>query len=210
MTGRHHLIVLVAAGAAIVAACGGPREPASRPAPDAAAAPPAASSAHPPMGRAEAPAEIAWTVPPSWSEVAPASAMRRAQYRVPAAAGDAEDGECVVFYFGAGQGGDVRGNVERWAGQFSTPEGGPVRAQVTEIETGGLAVTRVELAGTYHPTAMGMGGSAGEPKPGTMFLGAIVPGAAANWFIRCAGPERTITENRAAFDALIASLRPAS
>jgi hypothetical protein len=42
-----------------------------------------------------------------------------------------------------------------------------------------------------------------------MLLGAIVPGAEANWFIRCAGPERTITAHRGRFDAFLASIRPA-
>jgi hypothetical protein len=134
--------------------------------------------------------------------------MRRAQYRIPAA-GDAEGGECAVFYFGAGQGGDVQGNIERWAGQFTTADGGPAQAKVTEVETGGLKVTRVELAGTYHPTAMGTGGGSASPRPGSLFLGAIVPGAEANWFIRCSGPEKTMNANRAAFDSLVASLRRA-
>ena len=40
-----------------------------------------------------------------------------------------------------------------------------------------------------------------------MLLGAIVPGADANWFFRCTGPEKTIAANRAAFDGFIASVK---
>jgi hypothetical protein len=46
--------------------------------------------------------------------------MRRAQYKVPGPAGA---GECVVFYFGPGQGGDAQSNAERWASQFTQPGG---------------------------------------------------------------------------------------
>ena len=46
--------------------------------------------------------------------------MRHAQYRVPGGNGD---GECIVFYFGPGEGGDPMSNARRWAGQFDQPDG---------------------------------------------------------------------------------------
>ena len=201
---RRHRPIPILAALMLSAACGGSPPPAP-PAQESRGAP---ASAHPPMGGEPAPAELAWTMPAGWIEETPSSSMRRAQYRIPAA-GDAEGGECAVFYFGAGQGGDVQGNVERWTGQFTTPDGAPAQGKVTEIRTGDLAITRVEVAGTYHPTAMGMGGGSAEPRPGSVLLGAIVPGAEANWFIRCSGPEKTMQANRTAFDSLVASLRRA-
>ena len=44
--------------------------------------------------------------------------MRTANYTIPAAAGDARDGEMAVYYFGPGQGGGCEANVRRWLGQF--------------------------------------------------------------------------------------------
>jgi hypothetical protein len=132
--------------------------------------------------------------------------MRRAQYRVPAAAGDTDDGECVIFYFGAGQGGDIRSNVDRWASQF-TGWTEQTKPQSTQVKVGAVTVTRVEARGTYTPSPMMMGGGATPPpKPGYMLLGAIVPGADANWFLKCTGPEKTMGANRASVNSMIGSI----
>ena len=151
--------------------------------------------------------QITWSAPAGWKVETPKSSMRRAQYRLPASAGGSEDGECVVFYFGPGQGGDVRSNIDRWAAQFSGPDGSAPTPTVSEVRAGGRTVTRVEVSGTYHPSAMMMaGGPTPAPKPGFLLLGAIVPGGDANWFFKCTGPQKTMGDNREAFDALIASI----
>jgi len=151
--------------------------------------------------------ELQWDIPDGWQMEAPSSPMRMAQYRVPAASGESEGGECVVFYFGPGQGGDAQSNVARWTAQFSTPDGGQVANRVGEQRFGSRLVTRVEAVGTYHPTSMSFGGEPPPPRPGHMLLGAVVPGGDANWFFRCTGPEKTMQANRAAFDSLLASVR---
>jgi len=149
---------------------------------------------------------LSWTAPEGWQIETPSSSMRRAQYRIPASPGDPEDAECGVFYFGVGQGGDVQGNVERWASQFKGPEGAEAVPKVTEVRVGGLAVTEVELKGTYTPSQMGSPLESGGPKPGYMLLGAIVPGSGANWFFKCTGPEKTMEANRQRFGLMIASV----
>jgi hypothetical protein len=160
-----------------------------------------------PVGGPSPHGELRWDAPGGWTAERPASQMRMAQYRVPAAAGDGEPGECVVFYFGPGQGGDASSNVARWASQFSAPKGGPAESRVTEQKVGERLVTRIEVAGTYQPTSMAFGGDQPPPRPGYMLLGAIVPGGDANWFFRCTGPEKTMQANRQAFDGLVASIR---
>jgi hypothetical protein len=130
--------------------------------------------------------------------------MRRAQYRIPGPAGP---GECVVFYFGPGQGGDAKSNAARWASQFRRPDGNPVgdgyRTQETKV--GELAVVMVEVTGTY---VGGMGGGPGGPeRPKYMLLGAIADGPDAKWFFRATGPQATLEAQRAAFDRMIRSLR---
>ena len=58
-------------------------------------------------------AGIEWTAPAGWAAKGE-SPMRAASYTIPPAAGDSEGGECVVYYFGAGQGGGVEANIKRW------------------------------------------------------------------------------------------------
>jgi hypothetical protein len=164
--------------------------------------------AHEPIAGGPSPhGGLQWAKPDGWMEERPGSPMRMAQYRVPAAPGDSETGECVVFYFGPGQGGDAASNAARWASQFIKPGGGPADSRVSDQKLGARLVTRVEVSGTYQPTATSFGGEAPPPRPGYMLLGAIVPGGDANWFFRCAGPEKTMQANRAAFDGLVASIR---
>jgi hypothetical protein len=171
-----------------------------------AAPPPEAASA---MGFTEAPqaaadGEVAWKAPAGWVSEPPANAMRRAQYRIPGEGGDAE---CVVFYFGPGQGGDPRANAERWASQFVTAEGQPAAAALStrEGKAGGMKVLFVETRGTYLQGAMAA--TPVERKAGYALLGAVVEGPDANWFFKLTGPERTVQAQRGAFESLIDSLR---
>jgi hypothetical protein len=194
---------------------------AAAPAPEAQGMPggaPSLASSHTPIagmpgapGAAAAPAasphgELHWDVPKPWTQEPPANSMRMAQYRVPKTQGDAEDGECVVFYFGPRQGGDAQSNVARWASMFSKADGSPAESKVSEQNVGGRLITRVTAEGTYQPTSMSFGGSPPPPRPGYRLLGAIVPGGDANWFFRCTGPAKTIGANEGAFDSLLKSV----
>jgi len=148
---------------------------------------------------------LGWTVPEGWIAQPPANEMRRAQYLVPGEAGDAE---CVVFYFGAGRGGEPMRNAERWAAQFIQPDGtDPVEAMRTEtIQVGGTPVLLVETSGTYGVDPMA--GGTGRPMAQYMLLGAIAEGPDANWFFKFTGPEETVQANASAFHEMIRSLEP--
>jgi hypothetical protein len=150
---------------------------------------------------------LVWTVPATWVAETPASAMRRAQYRLP---GDAGAAECIVFYFGPGQGGDPQSNAERWGAQFADASGKPVAAKTSAEKVGGIDVLRVEAKGTYVGAMMMGGGAQPAPKAGYMLLGAVASGPDSNWFFKLTGPEKTVEDHRAAFGSLIASLRPGS
>jgi hypothetical protein len=160
---------------------------------------PAPSTGHGPSGEG-----FTWTTPGGWMSEAPATQMRRAQYRIPGAAGP---GECAVFYFGPGQGGDAQSNATRWASQFRRPDGSPVgdAYKTREIKVGDIPVTMVEVTGTY---VGGMGSTPGGPdRPDEMLLGAIAKGPDANWFFRAIGPRATMEAQRAAFEGMIRSLK---
>jgi len=51
-------------------------------------------------------------------------------YTIPPTAGDTASAECVVYFFGAGQGGSVEANLDRWKGQMLTPGGKPADAKI--------------------------------------------------------------------------------
>lgn len=136
---------------------------------------------------------LSWTMPAAWKADAPRP-MRAATYVVPAAKGDAEPGECGIFYFGEGQGGSAQQNVDRWVGQF---EGAKSQPQKKE-KLGGFDVTTIEVDGTY---ASSMGGPMGPktPKPNFKLLGAIVEGPKGNVFFKLTGPAKTVEAARADF-----------
>lgn len=158
----------------------------------------------PPAGSGAHSQGLTWKVPAGWTEEKPTSSMRRAQYRIQGPGGSAE---CVVFYFGPGQGGDAQANAARWASQFQRADGGPVgdAFKTREIKVGDIPVVLVEVAGTY---VGGMGsGPSGAEQPNYMLLGAIARGEDANWFFRATGPRAILETQRAAFDALIRSIK---
>ena len=156
--------------------------------------------------RAEAAGGLQWNAPEDWISKGP-TRMRVANYVVPAASGDSENGECAVYFFGPGQGGSVRANIRRWLGQFRTPEGGPVDelAKVTEERVGDIAVTWLEVSGTYlfkpAPFAPKV-----TPKPGYRMLAAIAQGPSGPVFFKLTAPAKTAGKAEATFEKMLKSL----
>jgi hypothetical protein len=160
----------------------------------------------PPAGSGAGASALTWTVPEGWVAETPSSNLRKAQYRV---SGSGGDGECVVFYFGPGQGGEPMANAIRWANQFTQPDGrSSEEAMRTEqIQVDGIPVMLIEVTGTYSGGGPMMGGPAQE-QPGHMLLGAVAQGPDANWFFKFTGPEATLTEQKEAFRGMVQSLKP--
>jgi hypothetical protein len=144
---------------------------------------------------------LSWTAPPGWTSETPSSAMRRAQYKVDGAGGA---GECAVFYFGPGEGGDPKANLDRWISQFQGPNG-PAKSTSNEFKVGDIPVHVVEVTGTFFAGSM-MGGQPQE-KPNYMLLGAVVQGPDANWFFKFTGPEQTVKAQKSAFEAMLKSVK---
>ncbi|MDQ7007794.1 MAG: hypothetical protein Q9Q40_11245 [Acidobacteriota bacterium] len=200
--------LLLAAAALLAAGCA---DPAPR-AESAEAAPPAPAGdgpiviPAPPENAGTGPAALSWQAPDRWIAETPASTMRRAQYRISGPGGDAE---LVVYYFGPGQGGDPMANVQRWAHQFTQPDGSPSfeAMQVTDLEGTAVPVKMVEVTGTYTG---GMGSGPGDAMDNAMLLGAIASGPDAPWFFKMTGPEATVRSEREAFIALLRGVRAGS
>lgn len=205
---RVALALFFALGLAAAAAAQDEKKPQELPpGHPAVTTPPASTGGLPPVPEGSGTGEqgLTWEVPKSWTAETPSSSMRRAQYRV---SGEAGDGECVVYYFGPGQGGGARANVERWAGQFTQPDGSSSleKASIRELEVAGMAVTTIEVTGAYSGSMTMRGAPQQGPQPGQMLLGAVVEGPDANWFFKLTGPEATLSAQRDAFAAMIGSL----
>jgi hypothetical protein len=130
--------------------------------------------------------------------------MRAAEYTIPRAAADTEDGECFVITFGPGQGGGVDENVERWVKQLQPATSGVDR---TSRSVNGMKVTRVEVAGTYTPMQM-PGTPASTPRPGYRLVGDIVEAPSGLWFFKLTAPDATAKAAAKELDALVDSIRP--
>ncbi len=152
---------------------------------------------------------ISVRVPPGWVVESPSSSMRKAQYRLPQQGGDHEDASLVVFYFGAGQGGSIEANLERWFGQFKQPDGSASRekARVERKTVSGMEVTVADVSGTYASSAMGPRMPAGDPKPNHRMLAGIVETPRGSYFFKLTGPEQTVAHWKGSFDRFVESVR---
>ena len=149
---------------------------------------------------------LASQVPPAWTPMQPSSAMRFAQFTVPAAAG-ADAGEVAAFYFSPGDGGSHEANIKMWTSQFASADGKPVAPKISTEKSGDTEVTLVELQGTY---ARGAGmGKADAAKPDQTLLIAMVETSAGRITLQIYGPSKTVSAQRDNFLKLAKGFRPA-
>jgi hypothetical protein len=148
-------------------------------------------------------AGLKWTAPAGWTNQG-SRPMRAATYII-AGTGN-EKAECAVYFFGAGSGGSVEANIERWKGQYLGADGKPSAALVKKEAVHGLPVTTIESEGTY--TGMGGPMSAEHTEiKGYRLLGAIVEGPGGNVFLKFTGPDKLVTANKEKFRQLVASFQ---
>jgi hypothetical protein len=155
---------------------------------------------------AQSAAGIRWTAPAAWKTEGPRP-MRAATYSIPLSVGDQGAAECVVNFFGPGQGGTVEANVERWTGQMLGADGKKAVAKVTSRVVRGVKITLVDSSGSYT----GMGGpmaASSKPVSGYRLLGAIAEGKGGNVFFKLTGPAKTVAAQQAGFEQLLSSIQP--
>jgi hypothetical protein len=196
---------LVAGAALLISGCSMDREER----PDARPTAVPRLGAHAPAAAAPAAGDLKFTAPEGWISEPPTSAMRKAQYRLPRASGDPEDGELVVFYF-QGQGGSVQANIDRWIGQFRKADGSPASgtAKVSKKTVQAIPLTIVDVGGTY--SGAGMGGPMTQstaPKSDFRMLAAVAETASGPWFFKLTGPARTVTHWEPSFQSFLETIR---
>ncbi len=151
---------------------------------------------------------LTWSSEAPLVQRAPKSQMRAAEYGL---ANDPE-AELTVFYFGEGQGGAVDANIARWLGQLAQPDGADTakKSKRSERTVNNITVTMIEATGNYAGGMAMPGAPAPAPIPDAMMLGAIAAGPKGPVFFKLVGKRVGVEAARAAFDALVASLKPAT
>jgi hypothetical protein len=152
-------------------------------------------------------ATLTFTTPDGWRQTSGGSAMRVAELTLPRAAGDAEDAQLIVYYFG-GQGGGVDANIQRWVGQMQQPDGKPssAAAKRQSRKVNGLTVTLVDVGGTYVAETA-PGGGQRHNKPNFRLRAAVVETSNGPYFIKLTGPEKTVTKWDQAYEQFVASIK---
>jgi hypothetical protein len=155
--------------------------------------------------QASAPAAgLTFTPPASWRPRPAASTMRVAEFVIPKAPGDAEDGELVVYFFG-GSGGSVDANIDRWVGQMQQPAAAPGTPRREALTVHGLKVTAVDVTGTYIAEVR-PGATERHNKPGFRLRAAVIETPRGPYYIKMTGPAPTIAAADADFKAFVGSL----
>ena len=141
-----------------------------------------------------------FTAPAKWKSVKTASRMRAAQFSITGKEGQ-ESAECVFFYFGPGEGGGAKANLQRWAGQFSN-EPKPV-IKVEEAKAGGVSLVYMFGSGTFM-SGPPFGGAKVPKKDYAM--AAVVVGTKPGYiFVKMTGPREIVEKARADFKKTIES-----
>lgn len=168
----------------------------SEAAPAAASPAPAAAPAPTDMAgtavRTASGPEPTWQAPAHWQSV-PATAMRKATYRVTGDNG--ATAELAVTAFPGDVGGELA-NVNRWRGQLQLPPIGEAElpAAIARVAVHSHSIALVELTG----------GTAAAPQ---RLLGAFLPVGGATWFFKFTGPPELIEREKSAFLALVNSIQ---
>jgi hypothetical protein len=143
---------------------------------------------------------LTFTKPAAWTDRPASSSMRVAEFVVPRAAGDPEDGELIVYYFG-GTGGSVEANLQRWTSQFESAKD-PIR---TSSVVNGLKLTSLDVSGTYVAEVR-PGSTERHNKPAFRMRATVVETPKGPYFVKLTGPSATVDQAGAAFDQFLQSL----
>ena len=136
--------------------------------------------------------DLVFKRPVEWAWVPVNSPMRKAQLKVPGSTPE-QSADITFFHFGAGSGGDVQANIQRWMAQFKGAEGA---SKVEEKEIAGSKVTLATTEGTFNS---GMPGGPTTPMKDYALLGAIIEHSGGNVFVKMTGPTAVVKGAREKF-----------
>jgi gluconolactonase len=144
--------------------------------------------------------DITLSVPADWKQREASNQLRLAEFAIPPAEGDKEPTEMVVSHFGGG-GGGVDANIDRWIGQFASDGR---QAKVAKGESKQGAYYFVDIAGTYNMPVGPPILRQSKPLSDARMLGVILEvEGKGNYFLKMAGPEKTVSAQEEALRASI-------
>ncbi len=158
----------------------------------------------PPKGQTITAQGLSFEAPAAWKSSKPTSPIRLAQLAVDPVVGDTDKAELLVFAFPGGAG-SVEANVQRWRGQFVDADGQPPRVNTSKRKGKNVDVTVVETGGRFVAPVQ-PGSPETNDKADYKLLGAIVETPSVSYFLKMVGPSKTMTEAKAGFDQIVASL----
>jgi hypothetical protein len=166
-----------------------------------------ASTAHPEAtsgGQSSAGPEVqldalTLTAPKEWVRKPAPSSFVAAEFALPHAAGDEQDGRLTV----STAGGSLQANIDRWKTQFSSTTVPPKQAQ-TKIA--GLEVTLVDIQGDFNDQRGPL--SPAVKRSGYRMIAAIVPVKGELYFVKAVGPEKTMAAHEKEIRSFLDSLKP--
>jgi hypothetical protein len=143
--------------------------------------------------------------PADWTEKPSNSAMRAAQFQLPA--GEGSEAEVIVYYFGEAGAGGVQANIDRWVNQFKQPDDKPSAsvAKIEKAQFAGQEATVVSVSGRY--VAPPMPGGTPVDKPNQSLVAVIVPSPKGPYYFRLVGSKEVVAKQEPAFRGALASLK---
>jgi hypothetical protein len=139
--------------------------------------------------------------PPTWKQQ-PSSGMRQLQLSIPKVGADTDDAEIVGFVFPSGGGADA--NIQRWVAQMGGE--GSLKNRKNMKTTAGADAILAELEGSYSA----MSPTDGSPLPSKSnykMLGAFIPSAGGEVYLKLTGPKETVDAQKAAFEKMVESFK---
>lgn len=138
------------------------------------------------------------SAPEKWVRKQPRSSMLLAEFALPKADDDAQDGRLTVM----SAGGSIEENINRWRSQFG---GKPQKETKDDVELDGVTVTVVDFTGKYSDQAGPF--TPAVEREGYRMLGAIIPVKGQLYFVKAYGPEKTMEAQGEAFRAFLKTLK---
>jgi hypothetical protein len=149
------------------------------------------------------------TAPANWKSQPPSNKFRAYQFLVPGAS-DKDSAELVIFYFGAGSGGSVEDNINRWKGTFQAPQGKTID-QVSKVEKkkiAGAELTYLDIHGTFLSKNPPFDPNAkSERRENYRRFGVFFDSKNGPYFITLTGPAATLEREKKAFDSWLESFK---
>lgn len=143
---------------------------------------------------------LTFTAPEGWGRKAGASQFVEAEFVLPKADGDENDGRLTLSQAG----GDIKLNIDRWKGQFG---GKPERESTTELDLEIGKVTVVDFSGEFDDRR----GPFAPPvkRAGYRMWTAIIPlgEGETRYFVKATGPEKTIASHLEKLQAFVKSAK---